>query len=485
MDITTGNWVLKIEIKALTKCSYKYTAPGYCFTAEAMCKLTMAPLWLGFLSTALHALLVSSSPTSIRNTDLQSSPCVSFKLGSASIEQLYNMTYSPNPLFPSYLPTVDRALVEAKLIFPLATASNCSKHIGEFLLYAYLPQCFVFQTTIILVFPCVDFCQRIRSCCASGLLASNGITWPQWLDCDNIGAAISNYQNVCYSPPSYADDQNCPQPTGTASAATSASATMTAPTATSSSAGTTASQSLPPTVAPTTSSQPINPSGVPGCSYFRFSPWSEQYYDTTYAPNPLSPAYLPTVESALREARLIFPSALASNCSSHIGEFLLYAYFPQCYFSPPNTYGVVLPCQDFCVAIQSCCSSVLATYGIQWPEWLSCGKIGAAISSSSNPNICFRPPLNETDSKCLPVAATTQPTTSRATMSRPATTSPPSPPPCYCNSTCNSCNIRTNVTSATFTVANFDYSFGKGMHAGVRGCACVRALVYYGPIHNH
>ena len=405
---------------------------------------------------ALHSLLlVSSYPT--RNSadpDQQSSACVSFKFNdlSGQVPQLFNMTYSPNPLSPMYLPTVESALSEAGLIFPSAIASNCSAHIGEFLLYAFFPQCSNFETTTILVFPCKAFCQRIRACCESGL-ASLRMPWPEWLNCDKIEAAVSNNQNACFSPPALDDDQNCSpatQPSG-------ATATTTVPAATSPSAAA-ASPTPISNGPPMTSTVATNPLDAHGCSYFTFNPWSERYYNLTYAPNPLFPTYLPTVDSAVSEARRIFSSALATNCSKYIGEFLLSAYLPQCYFSPPSTHIVVLPCEDFCLAVRSCCSSALASYGIPWPQWLDCGNIRTAISARY-PIVCFRPPSVETDSSC--VATTTQAIASPTTMPPATTSSPIPPPPCYCNSTCDTCVIRASITEATFTVQNFDYGFGK------------------------
>ena len=414
----------------------------------------MFPLWLGVLSFSLHSLVVSSSPTTnmlpVRSTDAPTSPCVLFRFNG----QLYNLTYAPNPLFPGYLPTVDSAVREASQIIPSAISSACSKYIGEFLLYAYLPQCSSFQTTTILVFPCAEFCQRIHSCCESALFAGYGISWPDWLNCDKIGAMVSNYQGACYSPPSFSDDQSCslpPPPT---------TDTTGAPVATAAPANTTSSPTAStPVVLSTTSTQPTDPSDSPGCSHFSFSPWSEQYYNTTYFPNPLAPAYLPSAATALLEASRIFPVALSSNCSKYIGDFLLYSYFPQCYFSPSNMHVIVFPCEEFCTSIQSCCSSVLASYGVPWPEWLDCGRIATA-TSIRNPGVCYRPP--ETEPRCV----TTQPPAT--TTLSPATRPPPPPPPCYCNSTCNTCNIRAAITEATFTIQNFDYNFSKPNH-----CVCI------------
>ena len=434
----------------------------------------MFPLWLGVLSLSLHSLIVSSSPIAgpvSRTTDAPASPCVLFHFKG----QLYNLTYAPNPLFPAYLPTVDSAVREAILFIPSANASACSKHIGEFLLYAFLPQCFSFQTTTILVYPCADFCQRIRSCCESALLASYGITWPEWLNCDKIGAMVSNYQSACYSPLTFSDDPNCSPPpapptpqTDTTSAATSAPAFAATSVAASSSTSS-------PVVLSTTSSRPTDPSNPPpGCSHFSFSPWSEKYHDTTYFPNPLSPGYLPTVATALIEASRIFPIALSSNCSKYIGEFLLYTFFPQCYFSPTITQvTTVFPCEDFCASIQSCCSSVLASYGVPWPEWLDCGRIATA-TSTRNPNVCFRPPLNETVPRCMTTQPTSPPTTLPATRTPSPVTQPQSPPPCFCNSTCDSCMIRASITEATFTVQNFDYNFSKyTAHAWLEAAGCM------------
>ncbi|GFO03400.1 hypothetical protein PoB_002990500 [Plakobranchus ocellatus] len=103
------------------------------------------------------------------------------------------------------------------------------------------------------------------------------------------------------------------------------------------------------------------------CQSLRSSICSELGYNLTSFPNYLGHE---NQEQAAFEINSFFP-LIKIECSSFLREFLCAAYYPQC---SANQDEVVLPCRRLCLKAYSGCFTVMARFGFEWPESLSCDR---------------------------------------------------------------------------------------------------------------
>ena len=184
-----------------------------------------------------------------------------------------------------------------------------------------------------------------------------------------------------------------------------------------------------------------------------------QGYNSGLFPNPLAPQYLSDPLAAQKEAAKTFPAAISTNCSQYITKFLCFVYFPLCVGPsvPP-----VLPCRSMCERVRCECGPALRSFGsaLQWPGWLDCDDLDKVLADYGATSVCMEADANET---CTTTSNTAAPPTTVPLATTPApsvTPDIPSSPNQICDAACGNCNVRTNVTAATFSITNANYSFG-------------------------
>ena len=69
-----------------------------------------------------------------------------------------------------------------------------------------------------------------------------------------------------------------------------------------------------------------------------------------------------------------FEALVDVNCSAELQWFLCAVYLPMCDSRRLKPSDVILPCQGWCVAEQSKCNKVMASFEIDWPDALNCSQ---------------------------------------------------------------------------------------------------------------
>lgn len=120
--------------------------------------------------------------------------------------------------------------------------------------------------------------------------------------------------------------------------------------------------------AQSTNQQSLPPTDQGQCVPFHHPYCSRFGYNYTVSPNPWARGLaLEQLESEIDD----FNGLLDSNCSSVLGTFLCFTYFPLCY----GNRQVVLPCKEVCNEVHSsrCNDIVLNSVG-QWATHLQCAN---------------------------------------------------------------------------------------------------------------
>lgn len=122
----------------------------------------------------------------------------------------------------------------------------------------------------------------------------------------------------------------------------------------------------------TNQQQPISPTNQDQCVPFHHHYCSKFAYNSTVSPNPWARGL--SLEQAEGEINH-FNSLLESNCSSVLGTFLCFTYFPLCYHNGHEGPAVVLPCKEVCQEVHNsrCNDLVLNSVG-EWGPHLQCNK---------------------------------------------------------------------------------------------------------------
>ena len=110
-------------------------------------------------------------------------------------------------------------------------------------------------------------------------------------------------------------------------------------------------------------------------------------YDMTALPNNRGHA---TQAEAFKELSG-YGTAILSNCSGAILDFLCSYYIPFCFESGNDQFIRLLPCQSMCLEVYTNCNDDLETQGgLSWPPHLNCTLFPPYPTSASD-EACFGP----------------------------------------------------------------------------------------------
>ena len=109
------------------------------------------------------------------------------------------------------------------------------------------------------------------------------------------------------------------------------------------------------------------------CVHFEHHYCNKFGYNSTIALNPWAR------ELSLEQAKTEFEdfnNLLQNNCSSKLGVFLCFTYFPLCYEKPLGPGQVIVPpCKEICDEVHaSGCSAHVIRSIKQWPQHLQCSN---------------------------------------------------------------------------------------------------------------
>jgi hypothetical protein len=131
----------------------------------------------------------------------------------------------------------------------------------------------------------------------------------------------------------------------------------------------------------TNQQQPLSLTDQDQCVPFHHPYCSRFAYNSTVSPNPWARGL--TQEEAEGEIN-DFNSLLNSNCSSVLGTFLCFTYFPLCYHNGHDSV-VILPCKEVCDEVHNsrCNDLVLNSVG-KWGTHLQCTNFQSKLESGVN-----------------------------------------------------------------------------------------------------
>ncbi|XP_022110345.1 uncharacterized protein LOC110989938 [Acanthaster planci] len=215
----------------------------------------------------------------------------------------YTQTSMPNFL---HHPNQDDAKLEVHKFYTFVDA-QCSPFLRTFLCAMYTPECT--YGTSRLVVPCRDLCVAARNDCEEYMNYAFGVSWPQYLSCDNF--------------PNFSEGKDCYL--GDA-----------------------------PLI--------IDPCEVITVEICQ----SDIGYTKTAMPNILGHQTQHEVEIELQQ---FYPLLQEHECSPFLKKLLCAMHTPQC---TGDSSRPILPCRELCVQVMDRCEGLMQEYGLLGPGGHSC-----------------------------------------------------------------------------------------------------------------